>query len=255
MHTRSICPAALIVALGVALGATAGCVGSGDVPTQVSGQIVGIDERPLGPGLVVIEQGEIHEGFYKHGAVIDENGRWTSELSGGGTWGLHLFHDEYVYIPVEITIEDNQQVELTNIQIVWGDWMDRTGLPTWPDQPSNPSLMRMPYDDNFDDNPVLESVSMQYLDDELMEITIDAFDPDGDLSRMILAFDSATGGGLALTDAPGPPDGLGNYPNGTYRTTVFVDERDQPGETLWHFIVVDNNCNNSPIVKLVMPPR
>jgi len=246
MHLRVICVIGSIAA--------AGCVGSGDVPTQLSGQIVGIDDRPLGPGLVLLEKGPVHEGAYERGALIVDQGRWTAELSSGGTWGIHLFHDDYTYLPAEVTIDENQQVVLTSTNVAWGNWMDLTGQPTWPDQPADSTLVRMPFDDNFDDNPVIESISMEYVDAELMRVTVEVSDPDDDLSRMILAYDSATGGGHAL-NPPGPPDGLGNFPNGTYQTTVFLDERHRSGETLWHFIVSDNLCNNSPITRVAMPPR
>jgi len=241
--------AAVVVAL--ALG---GCVGSGELPASVSGQIVGDDERPIGPGLVLVEKGMVHQGTYQTGALIGEDGRFTAELSEGGTWGLHLFYNEtYTYLPLEITIEDHQQVVLLSTQINWGTWMEITGEPTWPDQPSDATLVRMPADDNLADNPVMKSITMEYRG-ELMDITIEVDDPDSDLSRMILAYDPTTKNGFALSP-PGPPDARGNYPNGTYTLTVFVDEAHIPGVSQWYFIVSDNLCNNNPIQIVTMPAR
>lgn len=241
----------LIVITLIAVGT--GCVGSGNIDASVSGQIVGDDERPLGPGLVLVEKGNVHEGAYQTGALIDENGRFNATLSDGGTWGLHLFHDDYTYLPLEITIEPNQQVVLTSLMVAWGDWMDITGEPTWPDQPSDSRLIRMPLDDNPDDNPVLGDVSLSY-NGELLEITAEVNDPDNDLSRMILAYDPATGNGFAL-NPPSPPDAQGNYPNGTYSLSVFLEDVHVPGESTWYFVVSDNLCNNSPIRTITMPPR
>jgi hypothetical protein len=249
MMTRTVALVSAMVA------PTAACVGSGEVPAQVSGQIVGDDERPIGPGLIMVEKGKVHEGSYQTGAIIGEDGRFTVVLSEGGTWGLHLFYDEtYTYLPVEIEIEDHQQIVLQSTQINWGSWMDLTGQPTWPDQPADANLVRMPLDDNLDDNPVLESVTMAYRGAELMDITLEVNDPDQDMSRMILAFDPATRNAFALSP-PGPPDERGNFPNGTYMLTVFVEDVHVPGESEWHFILSDNLCNNTPVVIATMPAR
>ena len=238
----------------VALSLATGCVGSGEVETTISGEIVGLDDRPLGPGLAIFELGEVHEGRWNYGTIISETGRWTTpDLGEGGTFGIHLFHDEYSYLPAEVTIDEHQQVVMTSLQIAWGDWLDRTGEPTWPNQPDDATIVRMPGDDNAGDNPILHSVTMEYLDDELMRITAEVSDPDGDLSRMILGHDTASGGGFAF-NPPTPPEG-GNFPDGTYTVTVSIDERHVPGETPFLFVVSDNLCNNSPILELTMPAR
>ncbi len=241
-----------VVAFAAAL---AGCVGSGDVPTQISGQIVGDDGSPIGPGLVLIERGKVHQGSYETGALIGPDGRFTAPLGSGGTWGIHLFYNEtYTYLPLEVTIADHQQIVLLSSQISWGIWMDLTGQPTWPDQPSDSTLVRMPFDDNLNDNPVLKNVTMSYRGAELMDITAEVNDPNGDLSRMILVYDPTTRNGFAMSP-PSPPDARGNYPNGIYTLTVFVDEAHVPGESPWHFIVSDNLCNNTPVQIYTMPAR
>ncbi len=232
----------------------AGCVGSGEFSASVSGQIVDENEKPLGPGLVLIELGAVHDGAYKTGALIDEKGHFSAKLSQGGTWGLHLFHDDYSYLPLEITIENNQQVTLTSMDVVWGAWLDLTGLPMWPDQPSDSRLIRLPVDDLATDNPVLGKVTMKYLSSELMEVTAEASDPNNDLSRMVLAYDPTAADGYAF-NPPSPPDSKGNYPNGTYKFTAYIDKRHVPGQSKWYFVVSDMMCNNSPIKVVTMPPR
>ncbi len=230
-----------------------GCVGSGDVPTRVSGQIVGESERPLGPGLVLFEKGPVHEGAYERGALVDDGGKFVVELASGGTWGIHIFHDDYSYLPLEITISDQQQVTLTSVMVQWGMWLDLTGEPTWPDQPDDQTLIRMPVDDLAGDNPVIDAIEMNYAG-ELLEISATVHDPDNDLSRMVLAYDVATGAGFAL-NPPSPPNEKGDYPNGTYTMKVFLDDAHVPGETEWQFIVSDNLCNNSPVHTMIMPTR
>ncbi len=243
------------VGLGlVVAGAISGCVGSGELAVRVSGQIVGIDERPLGPGLVLVERGKVHEGSYELGTLIDEQGHFVFELPEGGTWGLHVFHDDYQYLPIEITVGDHQQVTLTSGMVAWGVWMDLTGLPTWPPQPGDETLIRMPYDDVADDNPVIDDIGFQYLDGGLVEVHVDTHDPNGDLSRMVLAYDADTGAGYAL-NPPAPPDEHGNYPNGHYTMKFYLGDEDVPGQTPWYFVVSDNMCNNTPIHRVVLPPR
>ena len=240
------------VLAALALGLESGCVGSGELPATISGQIVGSDDLPLGPGLVLVERGKVHAGTYQGGGLIDSNGKFTVPLPGGGTWGLHLFHNDYSYLPVEVTIDAHQQAVLTNLMVAWGVWTDQTGQPTWPDQPDDTRLVRMPVDDTKTDNPVLSDIQMTYPNASLMQISVKAFDPNGDLSRMVLVYDAATGGGYAL-NAPSPPDAKGNFPNGVYTLKVFLDPAHVPGKSLWYFVASDMMCNNSPIIPVAMP--
>ncbi len=241
-----------LVALAAVIAFGGGCVGSGDLETTVSGQIVGIDNQFLGPGLVLFERGLVHAGAYERGALIDDEGRFTIVLPEGGTWGIHLFRDEYQYLPMEVSLDDKRQIVLTSMMVSWGVWMDLSGRPTWPDQPADQTLIRMPWDDTKADNPELLDVQMAYVGPDLLEITAEVIDPDGDLSRMILAHDHATGAGYAL-NPPGPPDGHGDYPDGTYTLKVYLDDRHEPGVSVWSFVVSDNLCNDSDILELTLP--
>lgn len=236
------------------LGALTSCVGNGDLQTSVSGQIVGVDGKPLGPGVIMIERGPVHAGAYETGGLIDKNGRFTVALEGGSLYGLHLFHSDYQYLPLEIDVQDHEQVVLTSSMVSWEVWKDLTGLPTWPAQPTDESLVRMPFDDSKTDNPVLHWVKMAYEGEELLVITAKVSDPTHDLSRMVLAYDTATAGGYAL-NPPSAPDKNGNYPEGIYQLKVFVDQRHVPGETVWYFTIADNMCNSPPIHAMTMPAR
>jgi hypothetical protein len=231
-----------------------GCVGNGELEAQLSGQVVGDDDRPLGPGLVMVERGKVHAGAYEGGALIANTGKFEVPLPGGGTWGVHLFNDNYSYLPVEVTIDPHQQVALTNMMVNWGVWMDLTGQPRWPDQPDDARLVRLPVDDNKADNPVIQNIQMKYLPGGLFQITADVSDPTHDLSRMILAFDEATGGGYAM-NPPGPPNASGYYPEGSYSLKVFTSAKHVPGKSMWHLVVSDAMCNNTPIQHLPMPPK
>lgn len=222
-----------------------GCVGSGDVATRLSGQIVGIDGKFLGPGMAMFELGRVHEGSYKRGALIDEDGRFTVELPEGGTWGIHLFKDGYQYLPLEVTIGTHQQVILTSMMVQWGIWMDLTGQPTWPDQPTDQTLIGLPFDDLEADNPVLHDVEITWTDDYL-SVTAEVSDPDGDLSNMILLHDPATGGGYAL-GPPSAPNAKGEYPDGTYKLLIPRDERHVPEEGVMYLVVSDILCNDTDI--------
>lgn len=230
----------------------AACVGTGELQARVSGQLVGEEEAPIGPGLVLIEDGHVHEGSYVLGARVDDAGRFEKDLPGGGIWGLHLFVDDYQYLPAEIEIADHQQVILTNTMVEWGVWMDLSGQPTWPAQPTDDRLIRMPLDDIVEDNPVLDDVTMAWAGDDLLSITAETHDPDGDLSRMILAYDAASGNGYAL-NPPSSPSEDGNYPDGAYTLSVYSDPSWVPGESRWYFVVSDMMCNDTDIRVETLP--
>ena len=251
----------ILVGWSVAAGCVgAGCVGDGEINPAVSGQIVGADERPLGPGLTIFERGPVHEGQYETGSVIGEDGKFVVDLPVGGKWGIHIFHDDYFYMPAEVTLEENEQVILTSVFVLWGYWMEVTGQPSWPDQPTDATKIALLIDDDPSDNPVISDIQFTYTGTELspgqevMDISMNVFDPDEDMSRMALVFDPSTGGGFAM-NPPSPPDANGNYPNGVYTLSVIINENHVPGESEWKFVASDNVCNNSPILTLTMPPR
>lgn len=230
-----------------------GCPGSGNIPTRISGQIVGEFQQPLGPGLIMIESGNVHDGAYVQGGEINEQGRFSIDLEyGAGTYGLHLFVDDYQYVPAEIVIEEHQQIVLTSPMISWGVWMDLTGQHAWPTQPDDATLTRMPTDETLDDNPRLESVSVAW-EGEFLHVVAEVSDPDDDLSRMVLMYDETTGAGYALVPPDGP-DERNNYPQGTWEMTIFADEEHEPG-SIMTFVVSDNLCNDTPIVYLHLPER
>ena len=228
------------------------CVGSGELPATLSGQIVGADDKPLGPGLVLVERGKVHAGTYEGGGLIDAEGKFSVPLPRGGTFGVHLFHNDYSYLPVELTVDAHQQVALNNLMVAWGVWTDQTGQPTWPDQPDDTRLVRMPVDDTKTDNPVLADIQMTYPNASMLQISLKATDPNNDLSRMVLVFDEATGNGYAL-NPPSPPDAKGIFPQGIYTLKVFLDPAHVPGKSVWYFVISDAMCNNSPIIPVTMP--
>lgn len=242
-----------------------GCVGTGDLATRLSGQVVGTNEMAIGPGVVMIEIGNVHDGAYCCGGLIDESGRFSIELKpGANRYGIHLFVDGYQYLPAQIDVLEHQQIILTNPMIAWGVWMDLTGQHSWPTQPDDATLTRMPEDETKDDNPVLEDAQITW-DGDLLVLTAEVTDPDGDLSRMVLAWDETTGASYALT-APGPADDRNNYPNGTWTTDFFakleLDDDDppdtklhEPGVSQIQFVVSDNMCNDTDILYLTIPER
>ena len=229
-----------------------GCPGSGNIPTRLSGQIVGEAEQPLGPRLLMIEAGHVHDGAYILGAHINEYGRFSVDLPGAGTYGLHLFVDGYQYLPAEIVIEEHQQIVLTSPMIAWGVWMDLTGQHAWPTQPDDATLTRMPTDETVEDNPVLEGITAAWTG-EFLEFTADVSDPDDDLSRMVLMWDETTKAGYALVPPEGPDD-RNNYPQGTWEMSIYADELHEPG-SMMRFVVSDNLCNDTPIVYVPLPER
>jgi hypothetical protein len=137
-------------ALLIGLTALPACVGSGDVPASVSGQIVGDDERPIGPGLIMVEKGMVHQGAYRTGGIIDEDGRFTVELSAVAPGVCISTHEPTLY-PGRITIETSRSPAQHQMA---GAPAGPHRQPTWPMAGRRP-LIRMPFDDNLADNPFI----------------------------------------------------------------------------------------------------
>ncbi len=244
------------MALAVVL-VNAGC--SGDDPacdssleTAVCGWLVGEDDRALDSGLVLVQSGPAHQGSFLGGTAVGDDGRFVAALSGGGTWALHVFHDDALALTLEITVAENEQAVVTNDLVVWDRCGEATGLPP-PEQPDDSTTIRVPPDDDSSDDPLIEDVTMSYEDaGELLELAVDARDPDGDLS-WVLAFDPVTGDLFGL-NPPGPPDDQGNFPDGEYSLNLLMSPNYEPGNTVLQLVAVDRACNAAAIIEATLPP-
>jgi hypothetical protein len=54
-----------------------------DGETRISGEMLGVDDKPLA-GIIVIEKGRLYGKGYRYGGMVDENGRFSVRVSRRG---------------------------------------------------------------------------------------------------------------------------------------------------------------------------
>jgi hypothetical protein len=188
-----------------------------EAETVITGLVRSQGGQPL-PGLALLEKGEIHNNRWDRGALVDAGGRFRIELAEGGQYGLHVYASGYLYKPNAVKVETGKTLEV-KIELV-------------------PEPTRA-------NDPVIKRV--EFVPPETgkgrMRITMDVFDPNGDLGPQVLAFNAATGRAFAMA----PPSWVwslkSNYPNGVYQLDVDPSDRRD-----WHFTVADHKCNTADIL-------
>lgn len=217
----------------------AGCVDLGGPPrTAVSGRVT------IGPGIVFLEKGHVQQGVFQRFGLIDRHGRFEVDVPSGGPWGVHLYFDDYFYLPLEVEVREDFVTPIQQPDIDWGTVRDG---PTWGAsgmQPDDANVLAPIPDDDLGDNPTLEAARVERLSAGTFRATVDITDPDVNLSKQELLGNVETGVGIQL-NAPAPPQD-DNFPNGTYSATLYLE--DEAGtEGAWWFVAADHGCSNSPI--------
>jgi len=220
----------------------AGCVDLGDGPHPgVSGRVTATN------GFVFLERGQVQLGTFERAGLIGPDGRFQVDLPVGGTWGVHLYFDDYFYLPLQVEVAEDAITPVEQPSIAWG--IVRQGV-SWAGsgiQPDDRGVLAMIPDDEASDNPSLQGASVALIGEDLFEATVDVFDPNEDLSRQILAGNSATGIGVALNPPSAPRENM--YPNGTYHAVLPVPAEEADTGT-WFFVAADHNCSNSALLRL-----
>jgi len=188
-----------------------------EAATVITGLVRSQGGQPL-PGLALLEKGEIHNNRWDRGALVDAGGRFRIELAEGGQYGLHVYASGYLYKPNAVKVETGKTLEV-KIELV-----------PEPTRANDPVIKRVEF-------VPPESGKGR------MRITMDVFDPNGDLGPQVLAFNAATGRAFAMA----PPSWVwslkSNYPNGVYQLDVDPSDRRD-----WHFTVADHKCNTADIL-------
>jgi hypothetical protein len=228
------------VALALALTAAA-CVDLGGAPrTAISGRVT------IGPGLVFLEKGHVQQGVFQRFGLIDEHGRFEVDVPSGGPWGVHLYFDDYFYLPLEVDVREDFVTPIQQPDIDWG--IVRNG-PTWGAsgmQPDDANVLAPIPDDDLGDNPTLDGARVERVSEGRFQATVDIQDPNQNLSKQALLGNVETGEGIQL-NPPAPPQD-DNFPNGIYSATLFPPD-DAGTEGAWWFVAADHGCSNSPILE------
>ena len=245
-----------------------GCLDFGGEPHPgISGRVL-LEPGLVGPGLVFYEQGHVHEGEFKFFSMMDDDGHFEIDLprGSGGPWGVHLYFDDYFYLPLEVEVAEDFVTPIDQPDIAWGTMRAGTTWGSSGRQPDDGNLLAMIPDDALADNPTLDNPVVQRVGPGVFQASVDIADPDAvdwdncwddqGRSRMIclsnqeLLGNAATGIGIQLnSNNPDQSPADKNYPNGNYSATLYVDDDVGLG-TDWWFVAADNGCSNSPVTKV-----
>jgi len=238
----------LLLAGLLACAATACADLGGPAKLGVRGQLA------IGPGVVLVEKGQIYQGSFQYGATIGPHGDFEVVVDAEGTYGFHAYVEpRYLYIPIEVQIEGGAErtliagrLPIDQSMVDWEGMCERNGRCEWVDQSSNPFILTPGLDDDLSNNPVISNPEVRLIAPGTYQVTVDVEDPDGNLSNQILAHPVGTGIGAQLNATGYIIEG--NYPNGRYTATVIADDA-EPG-SLWLIVAADHECSNSQILEV-----
>jgi hypothetical protein len=220
-----------------------GCFDLGDPPVTVVAGRLNVAE-----GVVFVEQGPVHEGVFERATLIGDDGRFSVPVPTDGTHGFHAYAEGYIYLPIEIEVGRGLPTLVTQPMVQWEYLCDVSGRCDWVEQSGDATLLTLAVDEDPSDNPVISNPRAVRRGAGTFEVSLDVFDPDGDLSNQILAHHIGSGVGVEL-NPPGPIVD-GNRPNGTYTRLVFLPE-DAPDDGPWQFVAADHLCSNSDILEVL----
>jgi len=227
--------------VALAIGAS-GCLDLGAAPvTVMQGRLM------TGPGAVFAERGELWQGSFERGTTFGEDGSFSVEVSGEGPWGFHAYLEGYIYLPLQVQVGSGLPTTVTQAVVDWELLCDRSGRCDWVEQSTNATVLTAQVDEDPTDNPTISAPTVTRAGGGIFQVSLEVFDPDGDLSNQILVQHLASGVAAQL-NPPGPivDD---NRPNGTYTGTVRIPEG-EPRDGPWLFLAADHACNNSQLLEV-----
>jgi hypothetical protein len=203
-------------------------VRTADAQTVITGRVTSAAGQPLG-GLALLEKGPLHSDRWHRGTFIDADGRFRIELADGGNYGLHVYASGYIYSPNAVYVRTGKTKEVDVV------------LKAEPTRANDPVIRRAGF---FPWEARSGAVTFAKLD---------VFDPNGDLSPQVLAFNARTGRVYAMQPPRPVRDPKANFPNGVYQAEI--DTTAEPiAPRDWHFVVADHYCNTSDVLSFPHEP-
>ena len=245
------------MALRIALAALAmaGCAGSGELPTELVGTVAMPDGTPHSGAMVVMEKGRLNTTFdLRHGVLTDEDGHYEIAVPDGREWGLHVYvSPRYLYVPQEVYLLPHSRTTAGQAKINWEVWM-QSGIDVdveWPSQPDDPGMVTPQPDGNRVDNPEVWGARCESSGGRSVLLSVEADDRDNDMTQVV-AFNATTGFATMMS----PANGWENkrFRNGTFSYDHRVTDAEADREVTWMFTAADFRCNNSQVIRLVVPP-
>lgn len=195
----------------------------------ITGIVKNAAGQPL-PGLALLEIGELHGNRWGTGALVDERGEFSFQVSRGGQYGLHVYSSGYIYHPEAVLVEEGKTLRVTVSLVPEGTRAN---------------------------DPVIKRVGFFPWEGDQGKTTyvkVDVADPNNDLGPQVLAFNARTRRAYPMD----PPRRVRNlkedFPPGVYQ--IPVDTSKEPIDARdWHFVVADHQCNTTDILSFPHKPK
>jgi len=197
--------------------------------TAIAGTVKSKAGRPLA-GIALLEKGEIHNNVWHRGAVVDERGRFTIELTEGGPYGLHVYSSGYIYSPQAVRVERGGTLEVEVVMV------------PEPTRANDPVIKRVGF------------FPWEARQGKVTFVKLEVSDPNDDLGPQVMAFHAPSGRVWAM-DPPRRVRNLkANFPQGVYQ--VEVDSATRPLDPReWFFVVADHQCNTTDVLAYPHVPK
>ena len=202
--------------------------------TFISGTVITADGMVVASGVVALERGELHNNEFETGGVIGPDGTFKIPLPAGGSWGLHIYSEGYLYFPMQVIIKKNQDNEVPVV---------------------------LPVDSTSKDDPRLSDIRFEKRGVDRFRVRITVRDGNDNLGPQMLAIDGPNHKSYRLVPIGGDlANKKGNFPQGDYVSTDIKGDLDTLDKSQWFFASADHQCSNGVIYNglnqsVYSPPR
>jgi len=189
--------------------------------TYVSGKVITSDGMVVTSGAVALEKGKLHNNAFRAGGAINADGTFKIPLPSGGSWGLHVYSEKYIYFPLQLQVTNGIDNEIPVI---------------------------LPVDGNPGDNPRISDIRFLKISGQVFRITMKVDDPNNNLGPQMLAIDTKRFKSYRLVPKSGDVKNIkANFPSGEYISPFIPLSLDKEEPKDWLFAVADHQCSNGAI--------
>jgi cytochrome c5 len=189
--------------------------------TFISGKVITADGKVVASGAVALEKGELHNDAFLAGGAIGSDGTFKIPLPSGGSWGLHVYSEGYIYFPLQVQIKAGTDNEIPVI---------------------------LPVDGKKDDDPRISDIRFNKISDQVFQIKMRVDDPNNNLGPQMLAVDTRRFRSYRLVPDSGDlKDKKADFPSGEYGSPFIPLPLDGEDLQNWLFVVADHQCSNGRI--------
>ncbi|MGD9175681.1 MAG: cytochrome c [Desulfobacterales bacterium] len=189
--------------------------------TFISGKVITADGKVVASGAVALEKGELHNDAFLAGGAIGSDGTFKIPLPSGGSWGLHVYSEGYIYFPLQVQIKEGVDNDIPVI---------------------------LPVDGNPADDPSISDIRFNKISDQVFQAKMRVEDANNNLGPQMLAVDTKRFRSYRLVPKSGDlKDKKADFPGGEYESPFIPLPLDEEDLKDWLFVVADHQCSNGPI--------